>query len=309
MKHFFLSILLIALFSCSTTSEKKVEFKGKRPSSIEVYNEKKLDEIEESDFSIDPRYEFKNENFSKKGMSFIQSESMLRLGFEDFKQISSISGPLTKSLRECVSGNKLKSYKYFDYLYKYYSDKSSYWIYRGNCSFHLKEYERAIRFYLKAEMLGASKALVNNNLAVVYLKKGNLLKAKKLLFGKDSRNTKSNSLLFNKAIILSRFGYYKESQNILSKIIEKNYSDDDVLYLAGKNYLNLGDSASALSFLERINKGKIARFDFGFVFARALFENHQHSKANAVLSRIQALDNDQKQKLLLLRGKYLGGRN
>ena len=307
MRSFSVIFCFLSLVGCASKKEPSIEFKGKEPSSIEVYSEKKLDELSESDFSIDPRYKYKNEAFSKKGMSFIQSESMLRLDYDDFKQISSISGPLTKSLRECVAGNKLKAYKYFDYLFKYYSQKSSYWIYRGNCSFHLGELERSVRFYLKAKDLGASKPLVDNNLAVVYLKKGNVLKAKKLLFGKGKGSTKSSSILFNRALILSSFGFFERSQKVLSKIIEKNYSDNDVLFLAGKNYLNMGDSASAISFLERIDQSKLSRFDYGFLMARALFEGHQHSKARVILSRVRADGEEQKRSLQQLKNKYLGG--
>tara|TARA_B100000925_G_scaffold289841_1_gene273661 strand:+ start:1088 stop:2017 length:930 start_codon:yes stop_codon:yes gene_type:complete len=307
MKSFFLIFNAFIFMSCSSGEKKKVEFIGKEPSSIEVYSEKKLDQLSESDFSVDPRYKYQNEKFSKKGMSFIQSESMLRLDYEDFKQISSISGPLTKSLRECVSGNKLKAYKYFDYLYKYYAQKSNYWVYRGNCSFHLGELERSVRFYLKAKELGAPESLVSNNLAVVYLKKGNVLKAKKILFSKGASSTRSNSILFNRALILSSFGLYEKSQKILSKILEKNFSDNDVLFLAGKNYLNLGDPNSALSYLERIDKNLFSKFDFGFLMARAFFESHQHSKAEVILGRVVAKSKEDKHSIMLLRNKYIKG--
>lgn len=308
MKVLIIISFLALNFSCSTSEEKKIEFSGKGPSSIDLYSEKKLDELSESDFSLDPRYKYQNENFSKKGMSFIQSESMLRLDYEDFKQVSSVSGPLTKSLRECVAGNKVKAYKYFDYLYKYYAKKSSYWIYRGNCSFFQGEFERSIRFYLKAKELGASSSLINNNLAVVYLKRGSILKAKKLLFGQRDNSTKSNSILFNKALILSSFGFFKKSQDILSKIIERNYSDNDVLFLAGKNYLNLGDSASSLSFLNRIDRNRLSSFDFGFLMSRALFENHQISKANIILSRVKIVNERQRSQVKKLRNKYIKGK-
>ena len=95
----FFSVLFCFLFfvGCASRKEVNIEFKGKEPSSIELYSEKKLDQLSESDFSVDPRYEYKNEAFSKKGMSFIQSESMLRLNYDDFKQISSVSGLCQKA--------------------------------------------------------------------------------------------------------------------------------------------------------------------------------------------------------------------
>ena len=49
---------------------------------------------------------------------------MLKLGPLDFKEISSISGPLTKALKECVFGSE-KARKYFNYLFKYYSENQS----------------------------------------------------------------------------------------------------------------------------------------------------------------------------------------
>ena len=296
-------LLLLLLCSCSSNEKKEVVFKGKEPSSLDVYSEKKIDQIEESDFSIDPRYKFQDERFTKKGMSFIQSESMLRLDYDDFKSISSISGPLSKALRECVAGDKNKAYQYFDYLFKFYRAKSNYWIYRGNCSFHLKDYERSIRFYLKAKNLGASKDLVNNNLAVVYIKRGNILKAKKLLLGIGS-SAKGNSILFNQALVYTSFGYFKKSQKILAKILEKNFSDDDVLFLSGKNYLNLSDSVSALTFLERISKSKLSRFDYGFVFARALYENNNKKKALVVLSRLKTSSAGERKAISKLRDRY-----
>jgi Flp pilus assembly protein TadD len=296
--------IIFLTFSCSSNKKEEVIFKGKEPSSLDIYSEKKIDQISESDFSLDPRYKFEDERFSKKGMSFIQSESMLRLGYDEFKSISSISGPLTKALRECVSGKKKKAYQYFDYLFKYYRLKSSYWVYRGNCSFHLKDYERSIRFYLKAKNLGGKKELINNNLAVVYIKRGNLLKAKKLLLELGEQNIRGNSILFNQALVYTSFGYFKKSQSILAKILEKNFSDDDVLFLAGKNYLNLSDSVSALGFLERISQSKLSRFDYGLVYARALFENNNNKKALVILSRIKLVSPTERKAVSKLREKY-----
>ena len=86
----------------SSQKVKEVKFSGKSPSSLEEYSEKELSNLNEFDFSVDPRYEYEKEMLSGQNISFIQTESMLKLGPLDFKEISSISGPLTKALKKSV---------------------------------------------------------------------------------------------------------------------------------------------------------------------------------------------------------------
>ena len=81
MKSFVILTSLAFLFSCSSTKKvKEVKFSGKAPSSLEEYSEKELSKLSESDFSVDPRYEYEKEILSGKNISFIQTESMLKLG-------------------------------------------------------------------------------------------------------------------------------------------------------------------------------------------------------------------------------------
>jgi len=90
--------------------------------------------------------------------------------------------------------------------------------------------------------------------------------------------------------------------------MEKNFSDNDVLFLAGHNYLNLGNSDMALNYLDRLSSVKKNNFDQGFTFARALFESRRDKEALTILSRLRVTNKMQKKKIEQLRGFYTSGR-
>tara|TARA_X000000950_G_C13853842_1_gene635754 strand:- start:348 stop:1280 length:933 start_codon:yes stop_codon:yes gene_type:complete len=308
MKSLVILTSLALLVGCGSSQKvKEVKFSGKSPSSLEEYSEKELSNLNESDFSVDPRYEYEKEMLSGQNISFIQTESMLKLGPLDFKEISSISGPLTKALKECVFGSGKKARKYFNYLFKYYSEKPEYWIYRGNCSLHKKNFNFAKRFYLKAKSLGASEEIIYNNLAVVEFKKGDALKAKNYLFKVNSSRIKSHSLLFNQALIYSSFGFFNESERLLDKVFQKNTNDSGVLFLSGFNNYHTGNFQRSVQLFEGMTKSKLTIFDFGFYYANALIKDSKPGKAISVLSRIQAKTKSQKKALAKLKNSLSRG--
>ena len=143
---------------------------------------------------------------------------------------------------------------------------------------------------------------------MIEIRKGHLIKAREYLQKVNVKNSKSNSLRFNKALVLSSFGFFKKSQDLLDEIMEKNFSDNDVLFLAGHNYLNLGNSDMALNYLDRLSSVKKNNFDQGFTFARALFESRRDKEALTILSRLRVTNKMQKKKIEQLRGFYTSGR-
>ena len=64
MKSLVILTSLALLVGCGSSPKVEVKFSGKSPSSLEEYSEKELSNLNESDFSVDPRYEYEKEMLS-----------------------------------------------------------------------------------------------------------------------------------------------------------------------------------------------------------------------------------------------------
>ena len=288
------SLALFLLLGCSTSSnEEQVVRVPNTVPSVGDFAEKGIDDLQEYDFALEKSYQFPPEIFPKGKFDVISSESFSALNPIEIKDIASISGPLTKLASMCLSKDYKRFFKLSDYLYRFYEKKTAYWLTIGNCYLRRGNLNMALLKYEQGLLIEKKNQALINNIALIYLKKGNRYKALNIINEIMKERVQYISVLQNYAILLNSFGDYKESLKFSKKLIDKNVVGESVYFLVGHNLLQMGKFAEARIYFEKISKSKLRKFDIGVNYAISLYQTGDSENALRLLESIKVINNRQ----------------
>lgn len=130
-----------------------------------------------------------------------------------------------------------------------------YWNSLGICYFLDKEYPKA-RTYFNLALASAKKkkdkAIVLNNISLIYLKKEKYYEGKDYLAKSIELDKRALTPRFNLAQIYLKFGSYSNAKSELELLIRKNSRDIDILGALGHLNLMTGKYKTALSYYNKI---------------------------------------------------------
>lgn len=117
----------------------------------------------------------------------------------------------------------------------------------GFISLKLNDEEQALNFFLKSIELDDHQSDILYNTSIIYEKKSLLSQALKYINDASNIDPLDKDILFNKANILESIGFYKESLDVLKKLIQIEYTAE-VLNLYGLVLHGLKEDRKAIHY-------------------------------------------------------------
>ncbi len=213
------------------------------------------------------------------------NESLMRYSDRRLEAVeikSSLGG-----VKECHIGDISKGLTKLKEQYNILKEDPEYWNHIGNCYFLDKNFEKAAFFYQISMETAKVKKIkypaVYNNLGVLSTKKRQFSQA----FAYFNKALDINSSLltpkFNLSQIYIKFGQLDKAKRHLDGLLKRSRNDVDVLASLGIVHLFKKQPKKSVEYFEKIGKEYISREDIAAYFAMALYEFGDVNKALKVL--------------------------
>ena len=194
-------------------------------------------------------------------------------------------------LKDCYQGELKRFTDKARVAYQDGAKSARYWSWVGNCLVWHNELREA-RFFLGMALQLAQdkeeKAMVQNNLAVVYLRMGRVSRAYELLTEAKALAPHFVTPTFNLAQLYVAQNMNLEALKLLAQTPFKESPDPEVLHLRGLAHLQNGQSAEAAPHLSRIPPDFHSREDFALTLAQWHLKERRPERAQEVLRRYES---------------------
>ncbi len=194
-------------------------------------------------------------------------------------------------LMQCYQGDVATFTQKAREAYAQGAKSARYWSWLGNCLAWHNELREAHFFFGLALGVVQGKeeeAMVKNNLAVVYLKLGRVVRAFDLLVEAGKLAPQFVTPAFNIIQIYVAQNMNREALQLLSRAPFETSADPEVLHLKGLAHLQNGDAAAAGIFLQQIPEIFHTREDFALTLAHWHLELGRPARAQELLSNYES---------------------
>ncbi len=218
----------------------------------------------------------------KDGDDLLSQESMWRNDLSVLEKAEEVEGPLALCHLEKFSDALRK----FDALYEKNKDNFWYWNDLATCYLLKKEVSIAKIYYQTALALAQNsqqKAVVYNNLGVIYYSKKNYEQSKILFEQAKKGHGFYLAPQFNLARIYLQFFNLSEASKYASTLEEKNGHDPEVINLSAHLAFFKKDFALTLKTYDRLDDRLLNRRDFGIIKSLALYGSNDFDEALEVV--------------------------
>ncbi len=284
MKILLLIFFGFILFSCGHGPTKS---NGTQNKSDEFYW------IDEKDFTptdeivyrpVNDRY-----NIDPEVPNALSRETLVSASPMDLKILIESNDPISKSIALCYQHNYTAAFKIFDHNFNKYRSHPSYWNQIGTCYFTKKEYKKAILYYHRARIKGKSGyAPAMNNLGVIYVHKKRYQEALEAFKRAASVNENALTPKLNIVQLYIKFGQLDKAKKLLSKMKNINVSDPSINSLLGTIAVMKKNYKQALIYYNFIPENLWWRADFSINHALALYLDGEKRDALDVFSKINS---------------------
>ncbi len=148
-----------------------------------------------------------------------------------------------------------------------FKENPTFWNIVGNCFFLKGEIQKSILFYNKSLSERDNYPPAMNNIGVVC--QSRLLDQKAFYaYNDSSKNGKfSNTSIFNKAILLLKYGRFYEAEKILKNLYRVDKKNDHVIHALANLYLFKGELSQSSHFYSLMTERKLLNSDLGINYA------------------------------------------
>jgi tetratricopeptide (TPR) repeat protein len=266
-------LILITLFSCATSKNKK---------------NVKLDDVTQEDFKKADAVKYSNssDQFSKVDMKeteALNAESIQRL--EDPSDIDSKT-VLDEIIVSCYEKDFKKAFELIEENHDQYRQHPIFWNQVGTCFMLQGKRRKALLFYNKALEFKTSYAPAFNNLGVMYRNEGSDQKALVAFTRSKKSNNLSKTPRFNLGNLYLEYGLYNHAIAMFKGLYNVAPSDIDVLAALGTAYLMKNDVNNSINYFSKIDDDYWARPYIGINYAYAKFLNNKKDMAKNILSEV-----------------------
>lgn len=226
---------------------------------------------------------------SSKEQDSLHEESFMRYDAKRHQSLISTDNFLLTQLSSCHQGEYDKALSALKNKLQKNEENPYYWVVTANCYYLKKEYKKAKYYYQIASQNGPrpkTKALIDNNKALIELLNRNYDKSYRLLSQASKNAPKSLTPKFNLAQLQIQFGHLERAKRALSQLEQKAPDDIDVLASLGSIALMSGDNQQAVKYFEKIPENFRKRQDIAVHYALALYQGKQWEKARAFMLKV-----------------------
>ncbi len=284
MKILLVLFCLLLLSSCGTNKVKNSSIANQQKDEFYWIDDDDFEPTDEVVYRpVEDKYDFDTDL-----PNALSKETMVDVSAQELKTVMVESkDPLSKSVALCYQHRFNEAFKIFDQNYAKYRNHPGYWNQIGTCYLIQHEFHKAILYYHRARLKGKkSYAPAINNLGVIYVHRHEFQKALEAFKRASRVNSNAITPKLNMAYLYLRFGQLEKARRLLVHM-QQMYTDDPTINsLLGTIALYKKNYQQALINFNFIPEKLLWRADYALNYSLALYLNGNKDKARKVFSKI-----------------------
>lgn len=221
----------------------------------------------------------------------LKDESLAKI---DPERIEEVEKNIQGVMGLCYLGKTAEGLKKLDELYPKFKKNPSFWNQMGSCYLKQGQYRKAKIFYNKSLSLDKSYVPAINNLGVIYIKEAKDQKAL-AAFNEVLKFKNSKTARYNLANMYIKYGQFVKAEKMLMSLKNTYPKDKDIILSLAFSRLYRGDSNAALSYMSKLDDKLLRRpgFSLALFYSYKLKKDKKARDIEKYLERVK-LNKDQR---------------